>query len=368
MKRMLWIYMICWLCSTIGYTAFELPGDLNDDGVVDNSDLVLLKIFLSDSFSNLSESAADVNNDGLVNAVDLTWLINRVWLNIKYGGDLYEVDSIVGNLRYVPAGTFIQGSSIPEPCSPHWSRFTHTLTKNLAVMETEISRQMWADLKMLQPTLPTDPTNLPTSMSNPVQYDTWFEAILFANLLSIQQGLSRCYYLDAEFTIPITSSDLTNDVPIYCDWDANGFRLPTEGEWEYFCRAGTTTPFWIDEPNYTDGNCNLTSTLGMYPMLETAAWFGANYAGSTHAVGQKAPNPWGLHDVHGNVVEWCWDRYGDYPTGSVIDYRGGPSDWWRMLRGGGSSNRARECLSSQRGTLYPNQRVLYVGFRLVRGL
>ena len=289
-------------------------------------------------------------------------------------GDLYGVDSIVGDLMYVPAGTFAQGSPADEPCRySDETQFTHTLTRNLAVMATEVTRQMWADLKAAQPTLPADPTytGVGAGMSNPVQYVSWYEAVLFANLLSLQQGFTQCYYTDAGFTAPVDASNYVTD-SIYCDFDANGHRLPTEGEWEYFCRAGTSTPFWIAEPNYTAANCGTNSTSGMFPALETVAWFYANSSvfHATSPVGTKLANSWGLYDTHGNVMEWCWDWYGDYPSGSVTDYSGATSGSLRLRRGGGwYTSIANYCRSAYRHHNFtPGDRVTYLGFRLVRAV
>jgi formylglycine-generating enzyme required for sulfatase activity len=279
-------------------------------------------------------------------------------------GDLYAVDSIVGDLMWVPAGTFTQGSPSDEPCS--WeTQFTHTLTRNLAVMATEVTQGMWAALKAEQSTLPANSSEH-GGADHPVEQVTWYEAVLFANLLSVQQGLTRCYYTDAGFTTPVTASNYTTG-PFYCNFNANGFRLPTEGEWEYFCRAGTTMPFWIAEPNYNDGNCN-TCASGSLPSLESAVVFCADNPGSTADAGTKLPNPWGLYDTHGNVYEWCWDWMSSYPAGSATSYTGPESGSYRILRGGGWSSNPHSCLSAARIYSAPDNRVNSLGFRLVRGL
>lgn len=294
------------------------------------------------------------------------------------GGDLVETDSIVGNLRYVPAGTFVQGSPPDEPCRDSSEpdkekQFTHILTKNLAVMETEVTRQMWASLKAVQPTLPADPSILVGNpgMTNPVQCVMWSEAVLFANLLSLQRGLTRCYYTDVGLSTPITSANYQTNT-VYCNWNATGYRLPSEGEREYFCRAGTTMPFWIAEPNYTAGNCNSISTPGMYPQLETAAWFWGNSASidAPSPVGIKAANPWNLKDVHGNVAEWCWDLYARvYPTGTVTDYRGASSGSNRVFRDVCWVSDAAGVRAAQRGDFSPSSiRISDLGFRLIKSL
>jgi len=279
-------------------------------------------------------------------------------------GDLYAVDSIAGDLMWVPAGTFTQGTPPGEPCS--WeSQFTHTLTRNLAVMATEVTQGMWSALKAAQSTLPVNPSGH-SGADCPVENVTWYEAVLFANLLSVQQGLTRCYYTDAGFTTPVTSSNYTTG-PFYCNFNADGYRLPTEGEWEYFCRAGTTTPYWIAEPNYNSGNCD-SCTPGLLPSLESAVVFCANDPDSTADVATKLPNPWGLYDTHGNVYEWCWDWTGPYPTGNAAGYTGPESGSNRVLRGGSWSAYPHSCLSAARSYYAPGGRINSLGFRLVRGL
>jgi formylglycine-generating enzyme required for sulfatase activity len=130
------------------------------------------------------------------------------------------------------------------------------------------------------------------------------------------------------------------------------YRLPTEAEWEYARRAGTTTRF-----SYGDD-------LG-YAQLGNYAWYGSNSDGTTHAVGLKQPNAWGLYDMHGNVWEWCLDWYGAYPGGSVTDPQGPASGEHRVFRGGGWYGGGRYCRSAYRYDRTPDARDSYVGFRAV---
>lgn len=286
-------------------------------------------------------------------------------------GALYSTDAIVGNMRCVPAGSFTQGSPGEEPCRDSIeSQFTHILTKNIAVMETEVSRQMWEDLRAVQPTLPEDPSSTSASplMINPVQYNTWFEAVLFANLLSLQNGYTQCYYKDATFTIPLDATNYTTG-QFFWNPAVDGYRLPSEGEWEHFCRAGTNGPFSCDEPDYTSDTCGYPyCVIEEFPVLEDYAVFCANNPGSTQAVGSKLSNPWNLKDVHGNVYEWCWDDFTSYPSGTVIDYSGPGTSSFRALRGGSWYNRARFCRSANRDHYSPGYRLTYDGFRLVRSV
>jgi formylglycine-generating enzyme required for sulfatase activity len=130
------------------------------------------------------------------------------------------------------------------------------------------------------------------------------------------------------------------------------YRLPTESEWEYACRAGTTTRFsYGDDPGYA----NLTSY----------AWYADNSLILTHPVGQKMPNPWGLFDMQGNVDEWCLDWYGDYPTGTVTDPQGPATGQDRIVRGGHWFNTGNYCRSAQRAHYSPTTTSDKIGFRIV---
>ena len=134
--------------------------------------------------------------------------------------------------------------------------------------------------------------------------------------------------------------------------------LPTEAQWEYACRAGTTTPFSFGSSlNGDKANCD-----GNYPYGTTAK---GQYREATAPVGSYSPNAWGLYDMHGNVWEWCADWYGDYPTGSVTDPTGPASGSIRVLRGGGWFSHAHRCRSALRNRYVPGFRYGDLGFRLV---
>jgi formylglycine-generating enzyme required for sulfatase activity len=325
---------------------------------------------------------ADVNLDGEITAGDAQAIFqveleqsecaDPLITGEHEPGDLYSVDNVIGNMRFVPAGTFLQGSPSDEPCriSEEGPQFEHTLTRNLAVMETEITRRMWAILTVVQPTLPKDPSwrRKSRTMNHPVQRVTWYEAVLFANLLSIENGFTPCYYLDDTFET--VTNYITDDV--YCNFDANGYRLPTEGEREYFTRAGTTRPFWADETSYSSDNCNTWQPSPPLNVLDSIAWWRGNSGYRAHPVGTKLANQWGLHDVHGNVWEWCWDRSAypmTYPEGPVTDYTGPTTGSFRVFRGGSWLDYAHFCRSANRQFyISPGYRNANLGFRLVRSI
>ncbi|MBQ9770329.1 MAG: SUMF1/EgtB/PvdO family nonheme iron enzyme [Lentisphaeria bacterium] len=134
------------------------------------------------------------------------------------------------------------------------------------------------------------------------------------------------------------------------------FDLPTEAQWEYACRAGTTTAL--------NNGLNLTSEDGRCSNLDKVAWYDENSDGKTHPVGQKKPNAWGLYDMHGNVWEWCNDLYANYPSGAVTDPTGLASGSSRVLRGGSWDDCAQSCRSAGRYSFDPTYRLNYVGFRV----
>lgn len=287
----------------------------------------------------------------------------------RFGAATPLHDPVVQNLRIVPAGAFNQGSPDGEAGrGPDETVFGHTIGHRLAVMATEVTRQMWADLKAVQTTLPDDPssTTFSPGMNHPVQRVTWPMAVLFANLLSQQQGLTRCYYKDAACLTPVTAANYSTGT-IYCSWTANGYRLPAEGEWEYACRAGATTPFTCNEPAYSATTAT-SCTAGELAALESFAIFCANSSNIAVAAGSKSANGWDLHEMHGNVMEWCWDWYGNYPAGPAADYTGPASGTSRVIRGGAFDSQPKLCRSAARAAAGFDWLSGAVGFRLVRNL
>jgi sulfatase modifying factor 1 len=168
----------------------------------------------------------------------------------------------------------------------------------------------------------------------PVETVSWFEAVQFCNLLSDRLGLDRVYTVKGE--------------EVNCNRQANGFRLPTEAEWEYACRAGTTGDRYGD--------------------LDEIAWYDGNSNDSTQGVGQKRPNGFGLYDMLGNVWEWCWDWYGEYPEDSKKEWHGPSKGAFRVLRGGSWFAPPDACRCAYRYGYRPAARVNNAGVRLARSL
>jgi formylglycine-generating enzyme required for sulfatase activity len=138
------------------------------------------------------------------------------------------------------------------------------------------------------------------------------------------------------------------------------FRLPTEAEWEYVCRAGTTTPFSFGE--------TISTEQANYNDQHTEEHGGTGVSlGRTTAVGSFPPNPWGLYDLHGNVWEWCQDWYGPYPPGEQQDLMGSADGTARVVRGGSWLGGARLCRSACRIKFAPDNRFGYIGCRVCLG-
>jgi formylglycine-generating enzyme required for sulfatase activity/tRNA A-37 threonylcarbamoyl transferase component Bud32 len=158
-----------------------------------------------------------------------------------------------------------------------------------------------------------------------------------------------------------------NDAQAYCRWlnllKMGDYRLPTESEWEYACRANSVTSFFfgddgsqIDEYGWYHGNRKLSRNAG---------WFvGEKRKDGTQPVGQKKPNDWGLHDMHGNVWEWCSDWYGAYPGGAVTNPKGPSDGLYRVFRGGGWGSEVASCRSARRFKREPFHRSSRLGIRL----
>ena len=190
----------------------------------------------------------------------------------------------------------------------------------------------------------------------PVANVTWYDAIAYCNALSKQAGLSSAYTIDGE--------------GVTWDLSSNGYRLPTEAEWEYACRAGTTGPFNTDHSISADE----ANYYGPYPYEIEGNYFDQEaldvkpgvYRGEAIEVGSFAPNTWGFYDMHGNVAEWVWDRYGAYDADAVDDPSGPNEGALRVNRGGGWNDFAKNLRSAYRASLTPTSASPSVGFRVAR--
>jgi WD40 repeat protein len=229
-----------------------------------------------------------------------------------------STNSIVMKLRLVPAGEFTMGSPRTESYrGDDETQHRVTLTKPFYLGVTEVTQEQY------QKVMGTNPSHF-KGPQNPVETVFWADAVEFCRKLSAMPAEKTAGHL---------------------------YRLPTEAEWEYACRSGTTTAYGFGDD---------ASRLGDY------GWFDGNPA---HRVGEKKPNAWGLYDMHGNVWEWCQDWYGAYPSGSATDptgARGGSFRVIRVIRGGSWISSARVCRSADRSRDAPGYRSSGLGFRVLR--
>ena len=215
---------------------------------------------------------------------------------------------------YLPGGTFQMGDD-------HGGRDeapAHRVTVTGFLMDIyEVTHEMYVKAQL------PDPSHWRDTPRGPVERVRWRDAKQYCNERSVLEGLKPCY---------------DEKTP---DWDCNvaasGYRLPTEAEWEFASRAGTTGPY----------------EFGSVDKLRLHAWFGDNAEAKTHPVGQKKPNRWGLHDLYGNVSEWCEDVYSPsyYATSPSVDPVGPPgtgADVRRVIKGGSWKSSADQCRSAAR--------------------
>lgn len=235
-------------------------------------------------------------------------------------------------MALVPAGWFTMGSDRGEGDQ---SPAHETWVDAFLIDQHEMTQEVYGQL------VPVSGSHF-KGPQRPVEMISWADAAWYCNMRSRAEGLQPCY----------------DEETAECDFDADGYRLPTEAEWEYACRAGTTT-------RWSFGND--PRKLGKY------AWFKGNSNNTTHPVKQKRPNPWGLYDMHGNVAEWCNDVYDeDYYGNSPEKNPRGPAQGEKcVLRGGAWNSHGPACGSAYRVGEDPGfQDACFardaIGFRCVR--
>jgi formylglycine-generating enzyme required for sulfatase activity len=231
----------------------------------------------------------------------------------------------------VEGGTFMMGNSSNE-LEAILERPQHQVTVSSFYMgKYEVTQREWRQIM----------GNNPSSHKGdklPVVYVSWYEAIEYCNRRSVKEKLTPCYRGSGD--------------SITCDFNANGYRLPTEAEWEYAAKGGNK--------NF------LTYLYAGSNNVDAVAWYKGNSEIKPHPVGTKAPNELGIHDLSGNVLEWCWDWFGDYGNRAQTDPAGPSSGFSRIWRGGGVWHDAWTQRSSNRGVWPPSAGIWTIGFRLVR--
>ena len=253
----------------------------------------------------------------------------------------------------IPPGNFLMGSPEDEP-----GRFSDetqhpvTLTRPFYLSNHLVTQKEWLA------TLGWNDSRFTGDLNRPVENVSWFDCIEYCNALSVLDRLVPAY--------TVSDRRYERDHLIYADvtWDAeaNGYRLPTDAEWEYACRAGTTTAFYNGEISVHGTSTRCIEDYG----LNDISWYCANSGGQTHPVRTKPANDWGLYDMAGNVMEWCWDWFADLTAEPAVDPTGPADGTMRLWRGGGWNYDARHCRSAQRGKDRPEGYWSNLGVRVCR--
>lgn len=229
-------------------------------------------------------------------------------------GDTRTFDGI--QFQWCPAGTFDMGSPSDEPGRSDGEVLHEvTLTKGFWLSRYEIAQAQWEDV------MGENPSEF-AGEDRPVEHVSWDDVQEFLTLMNTAKAGSP-------------------------------YRLPTEAQWEYACRAGTTTRFyWGDDFGETE--------------IDDNAWYQDNGNNETHPVGEKDPNPWGLHDMIGNVREWCQDFYREYPETAETDPKGPDVGDEHAIRGGSWEDEPYACRAASRQFRPPDAQLGFLGFRLLR--
>ena len=300
---------------------------------------------------------------------------------LTFAGVYVMHPSVAAAFVPVPAGVFMMGSPTNESGRQFIeARHEVTLTTPFEIFATEVTNEQFAELgtwaldrgyitldgsvwrdaldgstaALLDMSAFTCPIshefaafNVEAGMEHLPVIVNWYGAAAYCDWLSLREGLSRAY--------DHATWSCNGDAP----YGAGGYRLPTEAEWEYACRAGSVSAF---------ANGPISDLMCDDPVLEKIGWYCGNAAGVIHKVGELDPNDWDLYDMHGNLYEWCNDAYDLYPAGPATDPVGpvGPND--RVIRSGSWGNSAALCRSAFRNHWGPSLTDDAIGFRPARSV
>lgn len=265
-----------------------------------------------------------------------------------------EVRAVTFEMSYAPTGAFQMGSPESEAGrGDNETLHTVTLTRAFYISTTEVTQALYEEVTGAHPSKEAnDPAFLEdrTCKDCPVIAVSWLDAVRFCNALSKREALQEAY------SISTTESGTT----VTQDMSAEGYRLPTEAEWEYAARAGETHLYSGSDS------------------IDPVAFYRDNSDWRYHPVATKRANAWGLHDMSGNVMEWVWDWYEDYPAGGATDPEGSSDATWRIgatmmdtsgsrvARGGSYGLPDKMSRAAYRTNFGPHSKAVGIGFRIVR--
>jgi len=259
----------------------------------------------------------------------------------------------IGELVFVPAGSFTMGRTTGEGDSDELP--AHNVTLNSFYMgKYEVTQDEWQTVMDSNPSYP----DYGIGDNYPVNQVSWYAALKYCNLRSMSEDITPIYSINGS-TYPADWGAVPppNSGPwdaVICNWNANGYRLPTEAEWEYAARGATNTPDFL---------------YGGSDNIDAVAWYSGNSGSTSHPVGTKTPNSLGLYDMSGNAYEWCWDwfSYSFYSSSPQNNPTGPESGYSRVLRGGDLNAAATTCRVANRVNDSPsNVSSFNNGFRVCR--
>ena len=258
----------------------------------------------------------------------------------------------------IPAGAFSMGDSLDGMTDAP----VHAVAVSAFYMgKTEVTKGEWDEVRAWG--VGHGYTDLSAgagkAANHPVQTVSWWDVVKWCNARSEKEGLAPCYVVGGSPMRVRTTVPTVN-------WTAKGYRLPTEAEWEKAARGGLSGKRfpWGDTISHSQANYYSSSTYA-YDVSPTRG-FHPSYGRGTSPAGSFAANAYGLQDMAGNVLEWCWDWYGTYAYGAQSDPRGVASGERRVLRGGSRSNFANWCLAANRHGDGPDYQLNGIGFRVLR--
>lgn len=362
------------VCLTMSWLAFQAAGKiranewLKAELVVGGEETTLVLAVVRDGYLYIVEESEDLRNwserdrfygeagDSLVERP--LGLFDEGFIRLR----LVEILPVPEDFARIPAGAFLMGSPTNElGRSEDETQREVTLTNEFYLSKTEVT---WSDWTAVRDwglshgyeglAIGKNGREGDESGMHPVTEVSRSNAVKWCNARSERDGRTPVYYTSENFS---SDNVLRSGSPTpFADWSADGYRLPTEAEWEYACRAETTTAF------YTGGITHADSSP-LDSNLDLAGWYGGNSENATHPVRSKLAKAFGLFDMHGNVREWCWDWYCPY-EGNAVDPKGPETGEIRVFRGGSWGEGASECRAANRDGFSPTPATDNYGFRI----
>jgi len=266
----------------------------------------------------------DFKNNGKIELEEIIYLIKGLTDSYQEQTEKTFTNSVGMTFVYIEPGTFMMGNPSIVASGPHSDEIQHhvTLTNGFYLQTTEVTQGQWNAVMGNNPSYFSRCGN-----DCPVEQVSWNDAQNFIQKLNQKEDYT--------------------------------YRLPTEAEWEYAARAGSTT-------DLANGDINETGCSNIDQNMNAIGWYCGNANDKTNSVAQKQANIWGLFDMHGNVWEWCQDWYDKYSENPLTDPMGPTFGSYRVIRGGSFVNSAPYCRSMKRDINTPDNRLSHVGFRLLR--